>query len=216
MALQIREGYRSIPAPLVYTKEGPITGWPSFNNEMDNLQIVMAENDEKMKRAIKALQNTHQDIFDREGNYKKQLSHQHLEYEGIRADLGERGIKSYVTDITFQINTSGAAAGDMLRWGQNANPVANSIIYWPDYAFTNLIPFGNFIDAGAPPSFGIPHYAYIDPRNNNYTVTVTQVPIDAMRDGRIILCIAYGGVGGYLGNTTWRRTIYGGGLHPKQ
>ena len=160
-----------------------------------------------------------------EGDIKKQIDSDQVQEEGLfRTSNFERGGKAFVCTLMWRtVSTILGAPGRILQWAGNGvwtgiPPLFGNAgtIYWADSSFVNLISAGQF-DLGAG---GQTYYFYIDPRMSAYSpVLNTTNAYDAIRDGRVLLCVAAITTRAFPpagpANMPWRHQTYGGGLNPK-
>lgn len=181
---------------------------------LQDLQYIINKNNDNIERALFSTNRLLDFSIDNEGCFKHQLAKKHFKKDAIDGPSMEKSLKNFVTDIMFRITVGpGPLFLNRLEWAQNGTPPQPSIIYWPDYGYTNLIAAGS---AGLITTAMT--YAYVKPRDSDYSpLTTTSAPPASIRsflaNGRVVLGQAKSGRA--TGAVGWRHVNYGGGLHLK-
>lgn len=225
MAQQILDrGMIWMQRPMVYKEVGPLMMVGDFAGEQDKLMRIINKNNDNIYRALRSTQNLVNEALDGNGDIKKQISSKQMKKNSLsRVHNFERGSKAFVTDIMWQTSNPGGGAGLRLEWAGNGNAGNAGNIYWADSPFVIIVNAGN-VTLSASQTY----YIYVSPREILYNITpappyfanlaITQTPSDAIKDGRIVLCIARRtgrGASPIYYDMPWRHQIYAGGLNPK-
>jgi len=225
MAVEFHQSQKWLRKPQVYYPEDSVEDFDDADYEFEKLEKVINETFDSFFRTCRSVQNVTDAAFEGStGKIKRQLSHQQIKKDGVRSEVVDKGRRSFITTTNFGTQTLAfpLTVGRQLYWTHypNTGILATSFQAWGSQYLGTLDVNPTRIISGTTTIYDADTvYCYIDPRNDMspYTVQMfrasVSLPVNAIRDGRILLCQARSTfVGGVRTNIQPRNSMYGGGM----
>lgn len=193
--------------------------------ELESIQNALNDNYSQVFSAMRSMQVLLDQAFDRNGNIKKQISHQDVQKDSIRPECCEPCMKPFVSDITFmttyQYPIGTTNPGVRLYWCGDKSAGTNSHLYFGDWDTGIYTEAAISPGTYSPLSSSTTTYFYIEPRVDPHPTIGTIYTLKnntgtvAFIDGNIVLCAARRTMdnSGAWANIEYEHIMWGGGIH---